>query len=584
MILQSLCGYYDRLADTPALGFAVANVAAYVTLKKDGTIVSVSSLLENKKPIKMQVPQQVKRTVDVAANFLCENSKYVFGTEEKRGAEQLAAFQQLHHDILDSIDCNEAKVLLRFIDNAKTLYETLDDNDKKTLSGGNIVFRLENSDNFLHDDKEIKAAWTKHSASSEKGEKAQCLITGDVAPIARLHGGVGGLAKDKLTIVSFNQSSSESYYKKQGAGAPISETAAFKYVTALNSLVTDKRHRINIAGDKVIFWAEREATKEEDIFGAFFANAKYTDDKKDSDQFVLPLDGDDDKESAEVDESTANEIKALLSSIHSGKKNTATAEFNKDVNFSILGISGNSTRAVIRFFYQNTFGEILDRVLKHYEDMYIVGSSDRPISPWRLLVNTAVAGKSENIPPLLESALMRSILNGTEYPFNLYTAIMSRVKAETKIDFVRAGILKAYLNRNARLNNNKEEITVSLNKSETNKGYLLGRLMAVLEKAQKDAIGDVNASVMDKYLNTAMSNPETVFPTLLKLFQKHLNKSEQYYTNQIASEIIGQFDSNGFPKTLDLNEQGKFLIGYYHQNAELYKGKKNKTNEVNDNE
>jgi CRISPR-associated protein Csd1 len=216
----------------------------------------------------------------------------------------------------------------------------------------------------------------------------------------------------------------------------------------------------------------------------------------------------------------------------------------------------------------------------HYADIGInkKDSDSDIISPWRILVNTAVAGKNDNIPPLLESALMRSILNGSAYPFNLYTAILNRAKAERKRDFVRAGILKGYLNRIARENHKpeKEMMTMPLNEDETNPGYLLGRLMAVLEKAQKDALGDVNSSIMDKYLNSAMSNPETVFPTLLKLFEKHVNKSERYfakkgrYAKKRVAKIIRHFESQGFPQTLDFNDQGRFLIGYYHQNAQLY--------------
>jgi CRISPR-associated protein Csd1 len=204
-------------------------------------------------------------------------------------------------------------------------------------------------------------------------------------------------------------------------------------------------------------------------------------------------------------------------------------------------------------------------------------------SPYSILIETAVARKSENIVPTLESALMRSIITGSPYPYSLYNAVLTRIRADKNINNIRVGVIKGVINRNARLINRKEMITVALNSDEKNTGYLLGRLFAVLEKAQYDAHGKVNATIVDKYLNSALATPQTVFPVLLTLFEKHVSKSEKYFSKQLVQKIIGELPPDGFPQTLNSEDQGRFLIGYYHQRQDFYSGKGQSDQDINKN-
>jgi CRISPR-associated protein Csd1 len=218
-------------------------------------------------------------------------------------------------------------------------------------------------------------------------------------------------------------------------------------------------------------------------------------------------------------------------------------------------------------------------VRQHYEDLVVVGDHKVP-SIYRILLETAVRRDSDNVAPGLERALMQSILLGTNYPYSLYQAMLRRIRAEGgqdpkklkgyPINAVRVGILKGYLNRKNRINNRKERMTMALNPDERDKGYLLGRLFAVLEKAQKDALGNVNASIVDKYLNSALATPQMVFPMLLTLSKKHNAKSGSFYNDRLTGEIVNQLPSSGFPISLNPEEQGRFIIGYYHQNVSLY--------------
>jgi CRISPR-associated protein Csd1 len=242
---------------------------------------------------------------------------------------------------------------------------------------------------------------------------------------------------------------------------------------------------------------------------------------------------------------------------------------------------------VIRFFYTDTFGEIEERVKKHYCDIYVDGMRFQ-VSPYRILLETAVGRESGNVASNLSGALMQSILNGSSYPFSLYQALLRRIRAEGgkdpqkakgyAINAIRVGVLKGYLNRIDRLNQKKERINVALNLEERDVAYVLGRLFALLEKAQKDALGEVNASIVDKYLNSALATPQMVFPMLLALSKTHTSKTDKKsegknygrYTDRRIAEVVDLLPSSGFPVNLNAEQQGRFIIGYYHQNQALY--------------
>jgi CRISPR-associated protein Csd1 len=580
MILQALCGYYERLAADPMSGvalpgWAVTPVTACITLDAEGNTAGVLSLADDKKkPMRMLTPQQPKRSSGVNPAFLCDNAGYFFGADEKSGEQKFKVSKALHNKILDGTEDKGALAVLRFFDKNSAMSP-----DAAELIGtGNTVFRLEGESDFVHNRPAVKAAWERHNGSAASPETGQCLVTGEIGPIARLHTSVVGFGQTKPTLVGFNQSSFKSYNltRKGGDGkdsngpnAPVSETAMFKYTTALNALLSDGRHLVRLADTKVVFWAERAAECEEDLF-SFCVNGNAKD-------------GDDKDDVRENDDKSAERIKGLLSAWMSGKNPDVIQGVDPAVTFHILGISASKARLVVRFFYSDTFGNILENIGRHYRDIAIYRAGTHAdkelVSPWRILRETAVAGKNENIPHVLEGALLRGILNGTAYSYGLYNAILTRIRAESMLNHVRAGIIKGFLNRSLRLDNKEEDITMGLNTEEKNIAYRLGRMLAVCQKAQGEAIKEVNASVVDKFFNSALAAPQTVFPALLSLFEKHVNKLEKYgfRYKKLAQEIMDEIPSLGFPQTLNAEDQGRFIIGYYHQTQDFYKSKSEKT-------
>ena len=375
---------------------------------------------------------------------------------------------------------------------------------------------------------------------------ATCLVTGQESAIARLHPaikGVMGAQSSGAGVVSFNLDAFVSYEKKQNFNAPISEGAAFAYTTVLNYLLRyESPQKIRIGDATTVFWAER-ASPIEGFMGIIL-------DPRD-------------------DTADVSEVRLFLEAVRDGKQPEGIGD--PGVQFFILGLSPNASRLSVRFWYASTVGEISSKIGQHFRDMAIVrGQKDREFPGiWWLLRETAVQGKTENIPPLLAGALMRSILTGAVYPQGMLSALISRIRADQSINYIRAAMIKACLNRNYRIHNTAKEVSMSLDRESTNIAYRLGRLFAVLEKAQKDAISGANTTIKDRYYGSASATPSVVFPQLLRLAQHHIQKVEYGgRTDKMIEEVMGGI--NGFPAHLSLDEQGMFAVGYYHQRQAFY--------------
>lgn len=575
MPLRALYTLYNRKieegdAAMPTPGYSSAPVSFALRLSGNGRLLGLSDLRVKNKPVAMLVPEQVKRTVGISSNFLCDNLKYVFGIDNKNnarhGEEAFQAFAQLHHTLLAAVEDKGAQAVLRFYSErqANSIEPEIAEYLDALLKGGNIVFMLDGDTCFIHQRPAVKQAWERHYYSKEPGITAQCLISGEQGEIPNTHlpiKGVRGAQSSGGAIVSFNKESFKSYNKDQSFNAPVSRKAAVGYVTALNYLLADKRHKLQLGDATTVFWAEVRADLEENIFGAMLQPEITVDDVQ-----------------------TTALIKSIFESVRRGTQCDYTGlGLNSSVHLYTLGLSPNAARISVRFWYVDTFGRLMDNLMQHYRDMHIIlpEKTNAPIHPgiWRILLETAVQGKSENIPPCLEGEITRSVLSGQPYPQSLYMAVITRIRADGNINSVRTGVVKACLIRRAKLNKNidREVLTVSLNEQSNSTAYCLGRLFAVLEKAQKEAIPGIGATIRDRYYSSASATPASVFPQLIKLAQNHISKLDYGVKyDQLLEKIISRFQV--FPKTLNLNEQGEFILGYYHQREDFYK----KTNDNKD--
>ncbi len=572
MILQALTELYEQLAAKGVLagaGWSPVKVSYALYLNDAGEITQVASLkveqTKGKKtvlvPQSVSLPAPVKRTVGVAANFLCDNSSYMLGMDQKgkpeRTKECFNACKQLHQTILTDVDSPAARAVLAFFERwepgeeqtCPALAEVMDD----ILAGANLIFRYAGS--YLHEDPQIRQAWERYyNQSSGQGQEMVCLVTGQRGPVESVHPAiknVTGAQSSGAALVSFNAPAFCSYGKEQNYNAPTSQHAAFAYTAALNHLLADRERVCRIGDATVVFWAKSGETDYSDFF---------MDSLFDQERNYEP-----------------EELQAMMASLSKGEAVTYDQnQLDPNMQFYVLGLSPNAARLSVRFFLQNSFGELVANAKAHQERLEIVRPSfDKFVTMplWALLRETVNENSRDKAPaPNLAGEVLRSILNNTPYPATLLQGVQLRIRAERRVTRGRAAIIKAYYLKKPHPEVPEEVLTVALNRESNNVPYTLGRLFSVLEAIQEAANPGINATIQDRYFNSASSTPARVFPTLLNLSQKHLKKLSGglriTYERQVT-ELLGKLPES-FPAQFSLPQQGSFQLGYYHQTQARY--------------
>ncbi|MGY6554308.1 MAG: type I-C CRISPR-associated protein Cas8c/Csd1 [Wenzhouxiangella sp.] len=583
MILQALNRYYERLIDQQAEDVAPAGcspekISFEILLTPEGGVAQVNDIRDtsSKKPQPriLNVPQAEKRTVGIKSNFLWDKTSYVLGVSNtsKRADKEHEAFLELHQPALAGEDDPGLKALLSFLRGwSPEQFEAR--GFPADLVDANLVFRLDGENCYLHDRPAARAVRARLLASDAGQERtasgAVCLVSGEMAPVARLHPaikGVNGAQSSGASIVSFNLDAFTSYAKSQGDNAPVSEPAAFGYTTALNYLLRRGEHnrqRLQVGDASVVFWAEavdaNQASAAEDLFASMLSP---------------PAD----------DASEAARVRAVLDRIAKGRPVADLApNLEPGTRMYVLGLAPNASRLSVRFWQVDTLGVLAGRIAQHAKDLHLEPLPWRTEpSAWRLVLATAPSrdgrSKSEDVSPLLAGEFMRAILSGAPYPRSLLANTIMRFRADGDISGLRVALCKGVLARERRrdIHTSKEEIPVSLDKQSTQPGYLLGRLFAVLENVQRAALGgQVNATIRDRYYGAASATPASIFPVLLRNTQNHLGKLRKERAGQAVNlekdirEIVGGLPDQ-FPRSLKIEDQGRFAIGYYHQSQSYF--------------
>ena len=576
MILQALVDYYEALTEQGKIarpGWAKTKISWALEIDENGQLLDVLPLrnpsLDGKKmlPREIELPAPVKRTVGVLPNFLWDNASYILGLDNKKKPKRTAACfeaaKELHINLLAATDSAPARAIVAFFENwdpkiADTVptFATYKDD---LLAGDNLCFWYNGASTA--EDREIQAAWQSAYEGSKEGETETCLITGRESVPELVHPAiknVRGAQSSGAALISFNASAFCSFGKEQNANAPVSRYAAFAYTSALNHLLTEREHVKVIGNTTVVYWAKSAESQYQDVFSAM-------------------LDGDSNELSNE-------ELNSLMTAVAAGKPcDLDGLPLAPENDFFILGISPNAARLSVRFFYRRSFGEIVRNIKSHYEDMKIVsdGRSKFDTLPlWAALRETANSKSADKSPlPQLAGDVMKSMLSGSRYPETLMNQTMLRIRAEHEVNRGKAGIIKACLIRNTENLPDRESIMevaqVSLNTESSYTPYVLGRLFAVLEGTQQAANPGINATIKDRFFNSACATPAAVFPILLKLSNSHLKKLDTkkavWWSKQIG-DLLERLGTD-FPAHQSLQEQGAFILGYYHQTQKRYEKK-----------
>ena len=599
MILQSLYALFNRLSEDPANGlpkpgYSTQNITFRIVLRPDGSLVEIQDARQEEiqigkngrekktlRPLSLLVPGQAKPSGSgLNPCFLWDNTGYLLGykpedPKPERTQAAFEAFKTRHLELESALHDESFSAVCRFLEKWNPA-EAENHPALKEVSTGFGVFQISGKTRYIHQQARIAEWWDGQTKTTRSVDASNgfCLITGTNAPLAALHDpaikGVAGAQSMGAKLVSFNLNAFTSLAKEQGLNSPVSEAAAFGYSNALNFLLASKCRRFRIGDATTVFWTDQPTPAEE----------------------LLPwmMSGVPDAE----DQATQKRVQAILEKISQGT--LATDDLGSaDTRYYILGLSPNASRLSVRFWHTGTIAELVANLKLHFDHLRIARQWDETnsknpesLAPTAYQLLRQTSRDAGGIPPLLGGALMRSILLGTRYPDTLINGVMNRIRVVEKnprgegsldnISYLRAAILKAWLIRN-----HNHTITTMLDETNTNPGYRLGRLFAVLEKTQQDAQPGINTTIRERFYSSASATPRAVFGRLLRMYPNHLGKAQSEWAGKIGTENASK-RKNGreilcqeildplsdFPAHLNLQNQAQFALGYYHQRKDFY--------------
>ncbi len=576
MILKALYDYYERCKDNlPPMHNALVEFFYAIVIDENGTF----KRLEPLDGMSLLIYRPEERTSVPIPHSMGDNGSYVLGlkglksdsddksilSELKKNEKNHTSFKNDVKNIFESLPNNRyARAVFLFYEkyNIEIIRQMKRDGNWadfcKSLNR-NMTFRIDGDIVLAACDSQIIDY--KISSAVNENNEAICLVTGaKEKPVSTTYSTFVRGSKSNAKLVSFQITSGyDSYGKEKGLNAPISEDAEFKYTTALLTLLSkNSRNKFVIGSRTFLFWSSADNVvghkAEESLFELFgFSDAE------------------DDDPNAKIEQ-----VRKVFKAIYSGELNTSL-----DDKFYILGLAPNAARIAVVYWAEIPLKVFAKRINRHFEDMEITGANKPYMALRSILGAVTLGGKASDATPNLPDALVKSIFQGIPYPYTLFAECIRRIRAEQSIYTTRAAIIKAYLNR---LNNiNEQNIKVMLDKNNTNPGYLCGRLFAVLDKIQEDA--NNQHTIRERYMNSASATPSAVFATILNLSSHHsekLNEGRNVFFDQLKQEIIDKIDADGFPAHLDLQDQGRFFVGFYHQRQAFFT--KNEKEENNNNQ
>lgn len=569
MILKALYDYYYRCkASLPTDGMEDKQIAFLLVIDKAGNFLRFEDRRkeDKKSAASFRVKRSEEHTSNTVAGYLYGNSSYVFGysngpkNKKETNDKHFDAFRSIVNEIYNRHPEHQDMQAVH------TFYQQSKEQMQQALQTDSLwkdVSHAKSSDSFsflIQGDIKIvaeKEELIDLTTDAPHGKETICLVSGEHGVAVRTAKAIklpGSQYAGKL--LSFQRNSGyDSYGKEQCGNAPICTKSEYAFTTALKHLLDpDSRNKFSIGKTTFLFWASSDNEVSRQVETSVFNMVGSDDDKDNPDKNIL-------------------QVEAVFKSIWSGKK------MESDEKFYILGLTQpDRTRISVVYWSETPLKTFASLISRHFDDMEIYTYvKPKPYKGlYSMVGSTTMSGKPEDALRNLPSAVANSIFKGQPYPYTLFTSCLRRIRATQEIRITRAAILKAYLNRIHDDTNKK--IEVMLDEENTNQAYLCGRLFAVLDKLQDDA--NHIRSIKERYMNAASATPAAVFATILKLSSHHTEKLDDrgmaVYYDKLKREIIDKLSPDGFPVHLDLQDQGRFFVGYYHQMQWIYTPKKEK--------
>lgn len=576
--IAELIRFYDRLSDDPnrqisGFGFSPEGIQGCLVIDLDGTNPSLEDIQGRSDkgkpyPKSMIVPSSGGRSgTSIQPNFLWDNTGYVLGIDAKgkpdRASKMQTAFLELHQDIADEVeDCEEINAIVKFLQKWNSEDASKLDHWEE-LIGKNLVFQIRGQTRFVHEIETLRKYWSdkqRRSADDPSGAViGPSLFDGETKNLARLHPlvqGVVGANSTGAALVSFNKDAFASYGKEQSYNSPLGIYEAFKYTTALQSLLSDPSRRFRVGDTTAVFWTDSKSDVESELAVQLFSD-------------VPPP-----RKPTAEHSTLVDRLRAFVRDASAGLVTDRIED--PRASFYILGLSPSTSRLSVRFWMTGSIHELGQRLQQHLDDVSIVGLDDDRIPMVRSMLYQSVRDAKE-VSPKLAGETMRSVLTGTVYPQPLLTAIVRRCRINRGVSTMQAAILKACLTRSDRIHGSHPAIEFELTPSHPSIGYQLGRLLAVLDLSHLGATdGRVKPSTAASRLSLAATNPVMVFPELLRLHQHHCGKlpttdadakRRKTRTRKTFEAMRNEVFRNvtHFPSSLSFEEQARFLVGFYQQ-------------------
>lgn len=568
MFLRRLVEYSRRLPRDPVL-YASAPMRYHISLDGQGLCLGLVDTADPSSPQtkwgKRQMVPRVKRTSGIKPLLLSDTGEYTFGIPGKDAKpERVRECWQAYLAQVKrcaEVTCEPAvEAVYRFLTNDPLAHVHLPtDYDP----AANVTFVVDG--HFVVELPAVQEFWAAENAPGDT--VMQCVICGRQLPVLRRLQtpikGVPGGQPSGTAIISANSDAFESYGLQESLIAPTCAACGESFTRGLNDLLSKRENSIVTGGAALVFW-----TKEEHTFSL-------------RDWFDTP---------------NPEQVQALIESFRTGKGAPAVDA----TAFYAAILSGSGGRTVVRDWIDTTVAEVKEHLVGWFAGQSVVGAGGEPPKPLGIfalaagtvrdagkdlapttpralrraaLTGTPALGKAQHqVPPI--HALWRAALTGTPVPASLLWQAVQRNCAEGKVTVQRAALIKLVLcsgeHDRARRRTMEDKMT-QLDLDNPNPAYRCGRLLAVLEEVQKAALPGINQTIVDRFYGTASSAPASVFGRLLRGAQPHLAKLKRdrpavYRAVQTRLEDI-QAGLSGFPRTLTLEEQGVFALGYYHQRA-----------------
>ena len=579
----------------PPLGWSVESIHLLATLSPRGELMKLEPLGAPDKSGKRSgqahiVPGVVLRGSNKDAARLWDKSDYALGVKvDKDGKittcpELWDVFAKANREIFAEEDAPALRAFCAFLNSwtpekSDALLRDCGVEWKKMGTGRNVAFSL-NAGDFLHNLPAAKDVWNRHPQAraywvvpkdfETSRVSGQCMVTGAEARIPLTHPKIKGVLDADgndgkgggRSLISFNKEcpAFSSHGWKQNENAQVGEESAFQYTAALSWLLRrENGHRVRFSGTVVVFWSERPDGDENQI--ALWMGGEIPEGEDDA------------------------SLREKLGEMRKGKR-PQPIEKNANSGFFVLGLAGTAGRIAVRFWHESTVGEMWNNIADHYRGLEIAPTFQTPIPQTPRRLRDALSAPGKEIPDNLSAEFLSAIISGEKYPRPLLALAVRQAvsdrprknqpKSKSDLrarDESRAALVRAFLIRNC--NQNPMETKPVLNPEHPEPAYHLGRLFAALEKLQGDALGDVNATIRDRFIGGALSRPGSVFPVLIRGAHHHLrvlrgkHPGLRVKRDQLIEEIHNRVRDK-MPQTMTLEQQGMFFLGYYHQRQSLW--------------